>query len=89
MNWCVEGTIELRGKNEIIIRYFRRPELTAEFIDKDGWFHTGDVALITPEYKLQIIDRIKNILKLSQGEYVAVENLENVYVTLKLVVPIE
>ncbi|KAE9618843.1 putative long-chain-fatty-acid--CoA ligase [Lupinus albus] len=68
---CVKGKTVFKG-------YHKNPELTRESI-KDGWFHTGDIGELLPNGVIKIIDRKKNLIKLSQGEYIALEHLENVY----------
>lgn len=78
------GELLIRG-HSITPGYFRDPEETAATIDDDRWLHTGDVAVILPGGSLKIIDRRKNIFKLAQGEYVAPEKIEGVYLQAPLI----
>jgi long-chain acyl-CoA synthetase len=71
-----DGEILTRGPH-IMKGYYKRPDLTAEVIDKDGWFHTGDIGTFVEGRFLKITDRKKEIFKTSGGKYVAPSSLEN------------
>ncbi|KAK6201228.1 long-chain fatty acid CoA ligase [Scheffersomyces amazonensis] len=74
------GELLLRGP-QISPGYFKNEAATKEAFDEDGWFHTGDVARMSKDGKIFIIDRVKNFFKLSQGEYITPEKVENHYLS--------
>ncbi|KAI1135294.1 acetyl-CoA synthetase-like protein [Hypoxylon sp. FL0543] len=91
---CLESQPELeylvtdkpRPRGELLLRgpfifkgYLKNEEETKKALEPDGWFHTGDIAEIDELGRIKIVDRKKNVLKLSQGEYVSPERIENVF----------
>jgi long-chain acyl-CoA synthetase len=71
-----DGEILVKGPN-IMKGYYNRPDLTAEVIDEEGWFHTGDVGVLKDNRYLRITDRKKEMFKTSGGKYIAPQVLEN------------
>ncbi len=71
-----DGEILEKGAN-LMKGYYKDPEKTKEAIDKDGWFHTGDIGTFDEDRMLTITDRKKEIFKLSGGKYVAPQPVEN------------
>jgi long-chain acyl-CoA synthetase len=68
----------LRG-TPVFKGYYKNEAETAKAMTEDGWFRTGDIAEVDSMGRFKIVDRVKNVLKLAQGEYVSPERIENVY----------
>ena len=86
MEYLVTDQPQPRG--ELLVRgyttfsgYYKNEEETKKCMLPEGWFRTGDIATVDSRGRFQIIDRIKNVLKLAQGEYLSPERIENVYLS--------
>jgi long-chain acyl-CoA synthetase len=71
-----DGEILVKGPN-VMMGYYNLPEQTAEVIDPQGWFHTGDIGTWVDELFLKITDRKKEIFKTSGGKYIVPQAMEN------------
>ena len=74
------GELLLRG-NATFKGYFKNDEETKKSFTEDGWLKSGDIAKVDEMGRFSIIDRRKNVLKLAQGEYIAPERIEGVYLS--------
>ena len=71
-----DGEILCKGPG-VMKGYYKAPDLTAEVIDEEGWFHTGDIGILEDGQFLKITDRKKEMFKLSGGKYIAPQMIEN------------
>jgi long-chain acyl-CoA synthetase len=72
------GEVLVKGP-QVFRGYYRNEALTKEVLDAEGWFATGDIVRINSDGCLEVIDRVKQLVKLSQGEYISVTTLTEIY----------
>lgn len=87
----VDGN-KVYGRGEILVKgpsvslgYYMMEDKTKEVFREDGFFHTGDIGQFMEDGSLRIVDRVKNLVKLKGGEYIAIENMEMSYGNSKFV----
>ena len=79
-----QGEVWIRGA-PVLEQYFDNEQETKEAITVDGWFKTGDIGEFDSNGHLRLIDRKKNLVKTQNGEYIALEKLESIYRSSKIV----
>ncbi|MBN1951260.1 MAG: long-chain fatty acid--CoA ligase [Bacteroidales bacterium] len=71
-----DGEILCKGHN-VMLGYYKDPDLTSTVFDEEGWFRTGDIGFVDKKGFLHVTDRKKEIFKLSNGKFIAPQPIEN------------
>lgn len=81
-----DSQIKIGENDEILVKgsgimkgYYKNPEETAKIFTEDGWMKTGDAGVFDNEGNLTITDRIKDLMKTSNGKYIAPQPIENIF----------
>lgn len=84
--------VQIGENDEILVKgsgvmkgYYNKPEETVKVFTEDGWFKTGDAGRIDEQGNLYIVDRIKDLMKTSNGKYIAPQPIENLFANLNLI----
>jgi len=78
------GEVYLKG-NSCFKGYFKNPKLTAETIDSDGWLKVGDVGILRKNGSIEIVDRVQEMKKLQNGQFISPSKLEGHFITAPMV----
>lgn len=73
---AADGEIFVKGPN-VMLGYYKHPDLTKEVLDEEGWFQTGDIGVLEDGKFLKITDRKKEMFKTSGGKYITPQRIEN------------
>ena len=78
------GEIYVKG-NSVFKGYYKNPDLTKQMIDEEGWLRVGDIATLNSDGSISLIDRVQEIKKLQNGDYISPLRLETVYLEAPIV----